>query len=45
MNECNTKRKAVVPMARHITHKYGFVESLSADMCDEMRDPDAVQFM
>ena len=32
-------------MARHITFKYGFVESLLADMCDEMRDPDVVQFM
>jgi len=45
MNECKTERKAVVPIARHVTHKYGFVESLSGEMCDEMRDPDAVQFM
>jgi len=45
MNECKTERKAVVPIVRHITHQYGFVESLSSEMCDEMRDPDAIQFI
>lgn len=45
MNECKTERKAIVPIGRHVTHKYGFVESLSSDLCDEMRDPDAINFI